>query len=182
MFTCLHSTVVRVPVAAHTYVSIYYVAIFRVSLTQTYGVSQKNKRLCSLLTSAPQHFKTVTWPLYPTLPGISLALMLQLSSGMHYKKKSDFCPIWKCPSVHIRCRLVSHFLATSLPNPGMVKCHTMLCLFLKRCGHQLKHLKLILIFGAISLPFVQPPHDRSLMYGKTKQLVFHDMFCFTIPH
>ena len=40
------------------------------------------------------------------------------------------------------------------------ECHAMFCLFLKCCSHQLNHLKLISIFRAISLPFVQPLQDH----------------------
>jgi hypothetical protein len=59
--------------------------------------------------------------LYPIPPGYFTCFNATVVFRCALVKKMTFRLVWKCPSIHTRCHMVSHFLATSLPNPGLVK-------------------------------------------------------------
>jgi len=79
---------------------------------------QLTDELFTTCTATQQDRHMVFIPL--NLLGIFLRLTLELSLVVHCKKVL-FCPNKKCPSRYIRWWFVSHFLATSLLNQGLMK-------------------------------------------------------------
>ena len=129
-----------------------------------------------------------------SLLGICLPLILELSLVVHCKKVL-FCPDQKCSSGYTGWWLVSHFLATSLLNPGLMKhllnsLNAVLCYVSLKCRSRLSEcLKLMPIFRSISSVFdvkVCPSTARQFLqawqnYSNSSSSILL-CFCATNPH